>query len=180
MIQGVFMSLRTVDAGPWYREPWPWILMAGPAAVVVAGIVTMWLAFSSEDGLVADDYYRQGLAINQTLARERTGAEMQIEARIGFSEDNARIRLSLTIGSGTELPRTAQLRLVHPTRAGKDQVVLLQATAPGLYEGRLAAPEAGRWLLSLSDAGQTWRVRGVWRVPDENRVTLTAPAANFR
>ena len=21
---------------PWYREPWPWILMAGPAIVVVA------------------------------------------------------------------------------------------------------------------------------------------------
>ena len=31
-------------AKPWYREPWPWIMMAGPAAVVVAGAVTMWLA----------------------------------------------------------------------------------------------------------------------------------------
>ena len=25
---------------PWYREPWPWMLMAGPLAVVLAGIVT--------------------------------------------------------------------------------------------------------------------------------------------
>ena len=39
---------------PWYREPWPWILMAGPAIVVVAGIATAWLAVRSNDGLVED------------------------------------------------------------------------------------------------------------------------------
>ena len=154
--------------------------MAGPAVVVVAGIITLWLAISSEDGLVEDDYHRQELAINQTLARERAGAEMQIQAQISFSADNARIRLSLTGRSGAELPRMAQLRLMHPTRTGKDQVVLLHASAPGLYQGRLSAPEAGRWLLRLSDAGQTWRVSGEWRVPDEKMATLTAPPVNFR
>ena len=25
---------------PWYREPWPWLLMSGPAAVLVAGAAT--------------------------------------------------------------------------------------------------------------------------------------------
>jgi hypothetical protein len=39
---------------PWYREPRPWILMAGPAAAVVAGAVTLWLALASADGIVAD------------------------------------------------------------------------------------------------------------------------------
>jgi len=38
--------------------------MAGPAAVIVAGFFTMALAFRTEDGLVAEDYYKQGLAIN--------------------------------------------------------------------------------------------------------------------
>ena len=36
----------------------------GPAAVIVAGVYTTILAFSSTDGLVADDYYKQGLMIN--------------------------------------------------------------------------------------------------------------------
>jgi len=44
---------------PWYREPWPWILMSGPAAVLVAGGFTAWLAFSSADGLVVDDFDRE-------------------------------------------------------------------------------------------------------------------------
>ncbi|RPI42555.1 MAG: hypothetical protein EHM59_17550, partial [Betaproteobacteria bacterium] len=50
---------------PWYREPWPWLLMAAPAAAVLAGAVTLALAIQSYDGLVAEDYYKQGLAVNQ-------------------------------------------------------------------------------------------------------------------
>jgi hypothetical protein len=55
---------------PWYRQLWPWLLISGPATVLVAGAITMWIAFSTSDGLVADDYYKQGLAINKRLARE--------------------------------------------------------------------------------------------------------------
>jgi hypothetical protein len=56
---------------PWYREPWPWILMSGPAVVVVAGVATAWIAFATADSLVAEDYYKRGLTINDRLACER-------------------------------------------------------------------------------------------------------------
>ena len=56
---------------PWYREPWPWLLMAGPAVVVVAGLFTAWLAVVHEDGLVADDYYKQGLGINKSSSAKK-------------------------------------------------------------------------------------------------------------
>ena len=32
------------DSGPWWREPWPWILMAGPFLAIVGCIITMTLA----------------------------------------------------------------------------------------------------------------------------------------
>ena len=63
------MILRSNNQ-PWYKERWPWILMAGPALVIVAGIITVWLAVISNDGLVSDDYYKQGLAVNQRLQRD--------------------------------------------------------------------------------------------------------------
>jgi len=66
-----------VKHSPWYREPWPWLLMAGPAVVVVAGFVTLWLAFNSDDGLVADDYDKRGQAIHQTLSRDRAAAALE-------------------------------------------------------------------------------------------------------
>jgi hypothetical protein len=60
------------DATPWYRQRWPWILMSGPAIVVVAGAITTWIAFATADTLVVDDYYRRGVSINDRLACERT------------------------------------------------------------------------------------------------------------
>jgi hypothetical protein len=43
-----------IPAKPWYREPWPWLLMAGPAAVVVASIVSAILAIATADPLVSE------------------------------------------------------------------------------------------------------------------------------
>jgi len=56
---------------PWWKHGQVWLLISGPAAVVVAGMVTMWLAWSRPDPLVTQDYYRKGLEINQQLAHER-------------------------------------------------------------------------------------------------------------
>ena len=62
-------KITTAVVRPWYREPWPWILAAGPFIVVVAACYTAWLAVKSNDGLVTEDYYRKGLSANQTIAR---------------------------------------------------------------------------------------------------------------
>ena len=64
------------DTRPWYRYRSPWLLMLGPAAVVVAGVATAWLAISTEDGLVVEDYYKEGKAINRVLKREETAGAM--------------------------------------------------------------------------------------------------------
>lgn len=57
---------------PWWTHGHVWLLIAGPAAVIVAGIATLVLALRTPDPLVAEDYYRRGLEINKTLA-ERGG-----------------------------------------------------------------------------------------------------------
>jgi len=45
---------------PWYRQFWPWFIIALPASVVVASIITYWLAVSQPVQLVvtADEYQR--------------------------------------------------------------------------------------------------------------------------
>lgn len=56
---------------PWWRFPLLWMVLAGPAVVVVASFVTLWLAMRSPDPVVAEDYYRQGIEINKTLADKK-------------------------------------------------------------------------------------------------------------
>lgn len=154
---------------PWYREPWPWLLMAAPAAAVVMGVVMVVLGLRTDDGLVVDDYYKRGLAINQVLDREARAAALGLEASLAFSPDRERVRLVL---SGKTPPgRQATLRLVHPTRVGQDQVVAFAAAAGGNLEGALKPPSPGAWHLVLEDPGGLWRLAGEWRTADD-RVTL--------
>ena len=78
---------------PWYREPWPWILMSVPATAVVAGIITLWLAVSSADGLVAEDYYKQGLAINRVIEREEAAQRLGLTASVAPVPGRLELRL---------------------------------------------------------------------------------------
>ena len=62
---------KETESAPWWKHGHVWLLISGPAAVVVAGLLTAWIAVTRPDPVVAEDYYRQGLEINKQLARER-------------------------------------------------------------------------------------------------------------
>jgi hypothetical protein len=138
---------------PWYRQRWPWLLMAGPAIVVVAGVFTTWLAMRSDDGLVADDYYKRGLAINQSLDRASAAAARDLRATVDIADDGT-VDVALT-GRGA-WPATVRLRLAHPTHAGADRVIDLPAIGDGRYAARMAAFQPGRWRVVLE--GDGWKL----------------------
>lgn len=137
---------------PWYRQLWPWLLISGPAAVLVAGAVTTWLAFASADGLVAEDYYRQGLAINKVLAREEAARRLGISADLELQGDRIRITLR------NQSPEALFVHLAHATRAGHDQRLRLARTPSGVYEAGLEALPAGRWHIVIEDPRGAWRI----------------------
>jgi hypothetical protein len=169
-------ALAGAPSRPWYREPWPWIIMAAPAAAVVGGAVMLWLAIATDDGLVVDDYYKQGLGINQVLRRDETAFELRYEAHASLSEDSARMRVLLSSARGAPLPDALQLHLAHPTRAGKDQSSVLQALSPGWYEAGLSPPETAGWLVTIEDTAKTWRLSGRWHLPQERAIVLKPPS----
>lgn len=148
-----------MTANPWYREPWPWIIMAGPAIVVVAGIATTVLAVRSADGLVADDYYKQGLAINRVIERDAGAKALGVSALVQFNEERTRVRVVL---GGDAKPAALRLALSHPTIAGADQAIALRPVAPGVYEGAMAAPRQNRFHLKVEDGEGRWRLAGDW------------------
>jgi len=131
--------------------------MAAPATAVVAGFVTLWLAVRSDDGLVADDYYRQGLAINRALDKEHEAARLGIRLRVEPSPGLLRVRLE-----GDSRPAALTVRLVHSTRAGSDLRLRLGARRPQVYEASLPALPPGHWHVAVQDARATWRVDGDW------------------
>lgn len=137
---------------PWYREPWPWLLMAGPAAALLAGAATLWLAVASADGLVADDYYRQGLAINKVLAREEAARRLGLSAKVDLKEGR------LVVILHGQKPEALLVHLAHATRAGHDLRLRLAPAGAGLYEAELPPLPAGRWRIVVEDPRSSWRI----------------------
>lgn len=141
------------DTKPWYRQFWPWFLIALPACVVVAGITTAIIANRHADDLVVDDYYKTGLAINRHLEKKQLAARLGITAQLGFSNDLVTVKLS-----GAVDDTSLQLQLSHPIEADRDFSAPLTRIASGLYQGGLAHKVAPHWHWSLGN--NTWQLDG--------------------
>jgi hypothetical protein len=156
---------------PWYRERWPWLLMLGPAIVVVAGFATLWIALRSDDGVVADDYYKRGLAINQTLDRANRGAALVLGGTLDVAVDG---NVAATLRARSALPPVVRLRVIHPTRAGLDHAADLVVAVDGVYRGRLDGLSAGRWMIVVETP--EWRLGPVETSGDALHVDFAAAA----
>ncbi|MFB0936289.1 MAG: FixH family protein [Propionivibrio sp.] len=169
------MNSKLLPALPWYRHRWPWLLMLGPFTVIVAGVITLWLALRSNDGLVADDYYKQGLAINEVTSRDRRAAELELRGEVSLDTERQLVRVALNRGKLAEMPGILVLKLSHPTRGGLDQSFRLQRDNSGGYSAGLTGIPTGRWYLSLEDEAREWRLSASWD-PSQHPAFALTPA----
>lgn len=153
----------------WYREPWVWLLIVFPLSAVIGGIITIYLAVSTSDGLVVDDYYKHGKTINLALARDAAAAENRLLAELDFNREPGQVYMQLS-GDLAALPPVITLSLLHPTRKGHDQVLQMAHAGEGRYQAALVEPGDGRWYLQLGTAD--WRLSGAMQMPPTQPVVL--------
>ena len=135
-------KLPIAHSGPWYRQRWPWFLMLGPAIVLAAGAYTAWLAYSTDDGLVARDYYKRGLLINRILQRDHNAAARGISAQGAWSTDGR--SLSVQVRGLAQPSPEPVLRVIYD-RTGAEHVVRMRDIGGGWYEAAIARPLDARW-----------------------------------
>lgn len=168
------MTHSTTTPPPWYKQFWPWFLMTFPALAVVAGIITIFLAIESDDGLVTDNYYKKGLAINQTLDKKQHAFKLNIEADANWDPLTQTISLRLS-GKMTELPPRLSMHLAHTTRAKQDQIItLFLSPDKKSYTGRVEAVKQGDWIIILEPEKQNWRINGRVTLPAQSKWHLTS------
>lgn len=150
------MQLPKEDTLPWYRQFWPWFLILLPASVVVAGLSTLYIANRHADDLVADDYYKEGLAINRQLEKKERATERNITATLQINGDQIEVFLS-----GQATAHQLQLQMSHPLESDRDFTTVLVRSGEGQYRGRLRHEVASRWHWTLeSQASEGWRLDG--------------------
>lgn len=175
------MKLNTQRQQPWYKEPWPWLLAAGPAVVVIAGFITLYLAITRGDSVVKDDYYKDGKHFELATGRDAAAQQRQIRAQILLNDSGDRARVLVNGDVDPTVP--LQLLWIHPTQEARDQTVPLtpldsaadNQNSVRLYEAAFQPlPHSEHWYVRIEDTQQQWRVQSDWHSQDARSITLDA------
>ncbi len=160
------MSNRRSSSRADRRGPWPWLLAAGPAAVVVASVASAWLAVRSDDGVVAPDYYRLGLTINRRLAASAPAARGPDATIVVAANGDVRVRLLSTPAA----PSHVRISLRRPGAHEEALPLELRRTDDGDWVGALPDVAPGRRIVTLES--EAWRlpVTVIERLPAQIRL----------
>jgi hypothetical protein len=60
-------EMQARAARPWWKEPYVWMVIAGPLSAVVACAITAVYIFQGPDRVISEEQYREGLAIRQQV-----------------------------------------------------------------------------------------------------------------
>jgi uncharacterized protein len=148
---------------PWYKEPYVWLLIAFPLAAVIGGIITAILAIQSDDGLVVDDYYKQGLEINRTLERDRLALHYELEANLQYAKGDEQVRLIINATNNFNYPDKLKISFLNASRDGMDKEVIVTRQGENIYLGPNPEPGKGKWHILVE--GADWRLLNVLNIP---------------
>lgn len=164
---------RINDAKPWYSHRWPWFLMLGPALVVVAASYSGYIAFTRQDAMVVDDYYKQGNAINQDLRRDSAATSLGLSFAARYDAANGGLSGTL-LSFGQPIAGKILIRLSHATQPEKDRFLVAQPDRIGHFDVALPMLDRGRWEVSIENEARNWRLAGTWKWPQEQEIVLKA------
>jgi len=164
------------DTQPWYRQFWPWFIIALPAASVVAGLTTLWISMQTTDSLVIQSNDGMQIVAERRLDAEQLAAELNLAALIDIDLDTGAILAAMRSGDFESVPALLELEFAHPAFADRDQFIALHRAPPDaagnpVWSGHFISIPGGRWYVTLK-SGDDWRLSGEWQ--GESSLTLRA------
>lgn len=154
---------------PWYKQFYPWMLISIPFLTVIGCIVTITIAITSPNALVKEDYYKEGLAINQDKRRLMQAQLLNLDGLLRGGKQRVAVTLR---GDLENWPDILKLQLAHATRAEMDREVALLKVGSGQYEADWDQLPDGHWYFHLQPESSEWELQGRVRAEDVFQVRL--------
>ena len=118
--------------------PWYFVLFFVVIAILDGSFVYM--AVSTQTGVVTEQPYEKGLAYNDVLEKAKT--QPKLENKASYSDGVLRWALPIKNASVTAT-------IIRPVQDGYDFDVVLVPTDNGIYEARIKTPLKGLWTAKL-------------------------------
>ena len=159
-------------SSPW-RQPIVWLVIALPAAVVVAGIAMLIVA--GRDGgsdTVTGEVRRTAQIQTADLGPDALARNEKLSAIVRIDAEHGMIEV-LPVSGRFERDARLRLALQHPARASEDRILLLEPSTLG-WRAQAQVEGGHDWKLQLGPEDARWRLQG--RLPKDQQAAHLRPA----
>ena len=145
--------MQRTDSTPWYKQFWPWFILAILGWGVVSATTTLVVAVRNPPQMMTGDYAKLGKALVDTHVRADRAEALGLGGRLALT--GGELALDLEAADAAALGDTVMLLAQHPTDASRDRQLVLARQTDGRYVGRVETlPPRGRMI--VSDLEQSW------------------------
>lgn len=162
--------MNTSQVPPWYRQFWPWFLISLPATAVIACMITIVIAFQNKPTMVNENYYVEGLSINDRIKQDQLATDLSIQANLLFSKETNKVNVYLT--GRSKASDTLILSISAPGNEKLDRTYTLKSTNSNLFISNLAELPDGRFYILLEPKNREWRLLGEAIFPRQDTLVL--------
>jgi uncharacterized protein len=145
-------------AKPWYKEPWPFILISITGLGVVAGSTLAFIGLTNPPEIVSGDYAQFARGLVDTNVRTARARELGLSGSMSVSD--LELTLNLSADDPAALPERLLVQLQHPAYSELDATVMVARTEGGGYVGQLGEPAHQRAHVIVTDLEQSWWLAG--------------------
>lgn len=132
------------------KDRWiPWYFVIFFTVIAVLDGIFVYMAISTQTGLVTEHAYEKGLAYNQILQEAR--AQPAIQQKAGYEAGILRWQLADAQGVPITNARVSA-HIKRPVQEGYDFDINLEHQGGGVYEAKVEPPLRGLWQAGLNSA----------------------------
>lgn len=114
--------------------------------IILVNVVFIYVATSSNTGVITENAYEKGLAYNKILSAAKNQPDLNTKA----AYNNGKLTWAVTGPDGQPLTDgNASALMVRPIKDGNDFSLSLKETGPGIYEADADFPAQGLWEAKL-------------------------------
>ncbi len=162
------------DVQPWYKQFWPWFIIALLSSSVIASLTTVWISMQTTDSLVVKSGDDVQMVAERRVSAEQLASELGLAALLDIDPRTGAVAVAMRSGILASTPQQLALEFSHPAFAERDQLLTLHRAQPDasgnpVWSGHFVTVPEGRWYVTLR-SGDDWRVSGEWQ--GEARLTL--------
>jgi len=127
----------------------PWYFVAAFMVVFLVNGIFVYVATSTNRGVVTEHAYEKGIHYNQVLAAKRQQESLDWKTNVAFEDGVLSVMLSQATGAPLKQAQV-QAFIRRPIEGGPEHRLLLKETQTGHYEAPLLLPKSGQWDVTVS------------------------------